>query len=361
MLAISSCASLQVKKPQDVKKPGKYLLYSLPEDVLVVRLLIEEKQFFKGPYADYAQEFLEIDHVRKANQTQYSLQRADISSFSMPDRDHYYYYKSRCSRFTEKVVTDEQQILCGFNCSRQKKNNYTTFSYLKNYDLPEILFPDACNDGTRKEVTDTTYKTTLIDSNFVKVPVLKKTIEAKTTADKAEEAANHLMRVRKRMFKFISGAYDNVPQPNTVEAIVNELTREEEEYLSLFAGKEYSNTFVVSLQLKPYADTSVIVAWFSEKAGLSAVQKPGYVPVMVEYTALDHLDSLKKYNPAADKKSVRGLIYRIPARTRVSLKMNNSLIMQKDMMISQKGMLTVYPASVLRKTKNGVALPPVSE
>jgi hypothetical protein len=41
--------------------------------------------------------------------------------------------------------------------------------------------------------------------------------------------------------------------------------------------------------------------------------------------------------------------------------MNNSLIMQKDMMISQKGMLTVYPASVLRKTKNGVALPPVSE
>lgn len=361
VLLISSCASVHVKKPQDVKKPGKYLFYSLPEDVIVVQLLIEETRFYKGPFADYAKDLLEIENVRKTNQVSYTIQKAEVKSIRVPDRNHYYYYKHRCKRMTDKVVVDEQNILYGISSNSPRINSFPAFSYLKNSNYPEIPFADACNNGTKKEVTDTTYKTTFIDSTFVKVPVLKTSLSAKTTADKAEDAANHLMRIRKRTFKFISGAYETVPQPQTTEAILQELGREESEYLSLFTGKEYSSRYLVSLHLTPGTDTTHIIAWFSDKTGLSAVQKPGYVPLAIELDELGHLDTLKKYQTIPDKKRINGIVYRIPARTRVSLKMNNALILQKDMLISQKGLLSVYPAVAVKKTKNGVVLHPVSE
>ncbi len=104
-----------------------------------------------------------------------------------------------------------------------------------------------------------------------------------------------------------------------------------------------------------------MIAWFSDKQGLSAVQKPGFVPVTAEIVTLQHLDTLKKYYDINIDKPKNGLVYRIPCRTRVSLKLNNALISQKDFMISQMGVLKVMPSSVLRKTKSGVVLFPASE
>jgi len=357
VIVISSCASVRVKRAGEVKNQGRYIMYALPENVVVVKLLLEEKHFYKGPYAEYAKEFLGIENAVKSNTVSFSIVKAELGEYQIPDPDQYYYFMSACHKLSDKLKVDNQSILCGFALDCKKTDNFPSFNYMKNNDLLEILFPDACNDGTLKEVTDTTYKTMQVDSSFVKVPVLKTKLEAKTFADKAEDAANHLMRIRKRKFKFLSGAYELVPESNTVEPIVEELNREEAEYLSLFTGKEFSNNFTVKLQYIPRNDTTVILAWFSEKQGLSAVQKPGFVPVSLEINSLQHLDTLRKYSPEI-KKTSKGIIYRIPCRTSVSVKLNNSLILQRDFMISQNGVLHVYPSAALHKTKNGVALPP---
>lgn len=360
-LALCSCAGIRVKRAYDVKNPDKGIVYALPENIIVTNIIIEEKHTYSGPYAGYAKELLSIDNVPLKNTTEYAIRQVFMNSYTIPDVEQYYFVYPACKKMIGNLSLDDQMILCGYNSGCPKKDDFPVYNYLKANNISEYPFPDACNDGTLKERMDTAYKTVLTDSNFVRVPVLKKSLEAKTEKDKAEDAANHLMRVRKRMFKFISGAYEQVPQEGTVERITEELKREESEYLSLFIGKEYFNRFSVKLSFKPEKDTSYVIAWFSDKQGLSAVQKPGFVPVTAEIEALQHLDTLKKYYAPDIKKPKNGLVYRIPCRTRVSLKLNNALISQKDFLVSQMGVLKVMPSSVLRKTKSGVLLSPASE
>ena|GEM_PF-5038792 len=359
-LLLCSCASIKVRRANEVKNPDNGIFYTLPENIVVANLIIEEKVSYKGPFAEYAKELLKLDEVIQKNSVEYSVKKVYLNTYSIPDQQQYYFAYPSCKEMLRNISVDDQMILCGYNVQCGKTNDFPFYSYLKENNISEVPFPDACNDGTKKEINDTTYKTVYVDSNFVQVPVLKKSLEAKTVADKAEDAANHLMRVRKRMFKFISGAYEQVPQEGTVEPIVEELKREEQEYLSLFTGKHYTNSFSVKLTFKPEKDSSIVLAWYSEKQGLSAVQKPGFVPVTAEIQSLQHLDSLKKYAIIDLSKPKKGIVYRIPCRTRISLKINNAVISQQDFLISQMGVLKLMPSAVLRKTKNGVQMSPAS-
>ncbi|MBN1182431.1 MAG: DUF4831 family protein [Bacteroidales bacterium] len=338
------------RKMEDVK--GVSFFYSLPRTHLQFHIYVEKTTLVRGPYADWAKEYLGIDKVIEQDEVIWQIRQVDLTTYQDNDPNELY---------GAKVSGNTSQLIALLSLSGQGLiADISPVSYIAGYSNIDKLdkesnIPDFKDVSVKRnfyEEKDTIYKTLFVDTAFIKVPVIKSYLEKKTDQEKAREAANFIIKTRKRRFKLIAGQYDAMPEGKAMEVSVEELNKIEEEYLSLFIGKELKDNSCYIIDFIPEERVELkqdILCKFSKTEGiLPATSKLGN-PVNV-ITRLDIDPNIDKlFNGLDEGAANKGLIYRVPAQVEVSLTLERNNLFNGTVLISQFGQKMLMPASLLKK------------
>ncbi|NCO54187.1 MAG: hypothetical protein COS14_02545 [Bacteroidetes bacterium CG02_land_8_20_14_3_00_31_25] len=351
-----SCNSIKVVNVSYVKKlPKNYFLYMLPRNIISIDIELTEIKTINGPYYKFAEKFLGIKNVPQSNSIEYFISNADLKVLSEPDSNNLYFVIPSCKKQIKSISLTNTGIITSINSDNTEKYDNERANNLVNNYIPfqSETFTELSQKDFIKIKIDTIWKQVKIDTNFVRIPVQKKTIDTLSFESKAKEAAHHILRLRKRLFKLLTGAYEKVPIMNSVSDVIKELKNEEEEYLSLFIGK----TFTYKLNYRYYYTPDnkdygkkVDLCFYSSTKGISNNNFTNNKPVVLEINnngTLSRLDTtFNKFNKASNKK---GFVYRIPEIVTASLIVGENILIEKQVSISQLGVLCNLPVNYINK------------
>jgi hypothetical protein len=346
-LLVSSCISLNQFVVTPVgEEPASYsqrFIYSLPQTVLEARMEFEKTIYLPGPYRQYAEKYLGISKFIKEEKVNWEITGIDVSVFSEPDPSQYYSVNLIRGTFqTEKYFELAQQGLVIDPMTAFSSNVTLPTSYQT--ALPAVL--EFSMKRNHKEKTDTLYKTVITDSSFVKIPILRKQKEAKTIEQKAEEAANLIIKIRKRRLKLVTGEYALFPEGKALEIAIEELDRTEKEYISLFTGKTYTERYSRSFFIVPSGnDEKTVFMNFSESKGLLPKESHEGKAVAIELKPNEGYPIGISRNEQIQKNT---LYYRVPATCLVQITGTNDLLFEGRMSVFQAGSIFTLP---LKKSK----------
>ena len=362
-----ACSGIKVVNVKYAEKiPKNYLVYALPRSVLAIDVEVTEIRTLRGPYYEYSEKYMGIKDVSQTNRSEYFISNADVSLTAEPDSNNYYFIFPKGKSSIKSLNLTENGILLSIN---SKKPDVTIPAVSKNaisnqQPFPSVIFTELSQKDYIKEHIDTTWKQVKIDTNWVRVPVQKKTIEAITFEDKAKEAAHHIMRLRKRLFKLLSGAYNKVPDIKSSDVIVSELRKEEEEYLSLFIGKTFTRKYNYRFYYSPAIQNcgkQEVLAFLNTEKGLSAEKSGKVLPLTLVINRngnLSQLDTaISKFKKTTAK---QGIVYRIPELATINISLGNNSMLKKQFPIAQFGILNSMPCKSLKGKNSTVEFDPLS-
>ncbi len=363
----ASCTSIQVVNVKYAKKISKnYMVYALPRNVLAIDIEVAETRIMRGPYFEYAEKYMGIQNVPITNKSEFYISSSDIAISAEPDSSNYYFVFPKCSKKIKNINLTDNGILLSIN---SQNSSYNLPSLSKNatsnqHPFPANIFTTLSQNDYIKEKIDTVWKQVKVDTSWVRVPTQKKTIEAATFEDQAKEAAHHIMRLRKRLFKLMSGAYNKLPEVKSIDVIITELRKEEEEYLSLFIGKTFTRKYSYRFLYYPTIENCgkrEVLAFLNPEKGLFAEKSAKSFPLVIELNRngnLSQLDTaISKYKKASSK---QGIVYRIPEMATVNISIGNNALLEKQFPIAQFGILNNLPTNALKGKCSSLEFNPLS-
>lgn len=322
-------------------EPAEYTestIYALPKTGLKVDVNYQKDVFIPGPYADYALRLLGIAGVKKNREESYRLGEVKIETNTEPDGKAFYSLTSQNGKINYELINwalTNNLILAG--------------NFLSDTDIDVQKIQDGTNGIQFKNVTmesnvemkeQTIYKTVITDTSFVRVPVTSQQIERKTLEKKAEEAAKLILEIRSDRYYLAAGIVDPMPDNFNLQAAFNELDKLEEEYLSLFVGKSFTEYLRKGYYIIPEGSVEkehIVLDHFSDERGLASGEGES-VELVIE--------------PAGNAKSFRNLLpqgpeaevynhfyYRIPEVCDIKVVHGNRLLFNKRISIYQAGAL----------------------
>lgn len=312
-------------------------VYGLPRTAFEVKVYYELVRKIKGPYAAYADKYLGITRVTDRNERWWQITDIHIRSFTEPDPSQIYGLQNIQGQFNPDPFThlSRQGLILhpGEKIWAEAHMDQPALSDL----VDPAWFTDLSVKRNLQEKTDTLYKTVLTDSSFIRIPVLKKQIVAKTTEEKAEEAANFLIKLRKRRFKLMSGQYEVYPEGTALETAVRELNALEEEYLSLFIGKTIKDSYVRSFIVVPVVEGTIDLAWFSLAGGMMDRRTSEAERLQFKIGVDDALPVSPRISPKENT-----LFYRMPVPTAVSVNLGSEVRAVARTQVYQLGPVIPY-------------------
>lgn len=334
LLLAASCTPsqhIEVTKSQQVQGTPQTIIYSLPQTRLDITIEATKTTIIRGPYAEYAQKYLNIADAPLNNQETYEISSITIVPAFEPDPALAYAitYKQYPENL-EKLFALTSQGLILF-----PKQEFGAVTEIKTSKVPEtnVPFDDNLYEPNISEKVDTLYKTILTDSSFVKIPVIKKSVSAKNQEDRAKEMANVLLKLRKRRLKLMLGEYEYHPDGPALKVLSQELAKMEEQYLSLFTGKRIVEKQKYQYTLFPEQRTSKDLCWFSPVSGISEVSKPNSKPIRLELSVKQ-----AETSPVASAEKVTdALYYRIPNMADVSVTIGTEVFTRTRIPVYQAG------------------------
>lgn len=351
-----ACNSVKVVNVKYANKiPKNYLLYSLPQNVVEINIELTEINTIKGPYFEFAEKYLGIKNVAKKNNVEYFISNSNLSVFAQPDSSNMYFVIQSCKNKINSFSLTNTGILTSINYDKNEVVNKEISKNLTQNFSPfqSEMFTEISQKDFIKEKIDTIWKQIKVDTNFVRVPMQKKTIDSLSFEDKAKEAAHHVLRIRKRLFKLLSGAYEKVPVMNSVSDVIKELKSEEEEYLSLFIGKTYTRKLNYRYYYTPNINDvgkRVQIANFNSNKGILEQSAKNNEQLILEINnngSISKLDTaFSKFSRASNKK---GIAYRVPELVTFSLFVGENLLLENQIQIAQFGVLCNLPVNYINK------------
>ena len=362
VLFLVSCTRYQVYHLNSLsdKKVKNGILYNLPQTALIVEVDVEKSIKIKGPYAEYADKLLGLKNVIAFNQTSYEIKNIRIKSIEVPDTSQFYLVKvNRNKSFFGKkkshsVSIGEDLNLLALNSRKSDVNKVKDESFeihTKSQTYPNLFKLYA--DASQVEKIDTVYETYKLDTIVMSKPVIKRTLITKTPEQRAEEAADYILKFRLKRFELLS-AYQEVPySKEAFEFLTKQLELTENQYLELFTGisltevSKYQFVVVPELESK---NKSVNLFGFSNTKGIcdaSDMQSETYAIHFESLASSSVLDSLKLNKIKSSKKP--GVYYRIPERNKIYFSVNGEELQQYYFdFISQFGSVHYLPNSAFK-------------
>lgn len=277
------------------------VIYSLPRTGLLIKVETKSTTFVPGPYAAYAEKYLGIKNVNTTASTKWSISAISLTTFSEPDPNAVY---KAMNEIAAQVSLTEDGIIAGIRLKGENKP-----SKVIGYDA----ITSQANPSPFTDLSSSEYYFTEIDATNG-----TETMRYKSTEEKAREAADYLIRLRKKRAFEILSASDVVPEDGKgYEVFIKEAQRLEELYVSLFTGKTISNTNWSTFSYVPDENDvkNEVLFRFSDDKGILPKSDISGKPVMISITKnadfTKTVNQLKKSdNPNAGES---GIYYRIPA------------------------------------------------
>ena len=195
----------------------------------------------------------------------------------------------------------------------------------------------------------TLYRNQKRESAYNKVSVQQNMVVEKTPEKRAAETADMILKIRQQRFQIVTGDTDATYSGEAMGAAIDELTRLEQEYMTLFVGYSEYQTQRMRFEVIPEADreSQMYIAFrLSDDNGLVAADNLSGRPVVMEIVPQTFAEP--EVTAAVDPKAAKAEVYyRIPAMCSVKLINSGDVIMQSRIPVYQLGRESSLPANVI--------------
>ncbi len=340
VLACSPTGKISVTNVNDsgYRQAGTFL-YSLPQTVLDITVEAEETEIIPGPYRQYAAKYLGIQDVPSKVEHSWKLITVKVDIHMETDPDFIFAvqgsFQPDAFPGLDKLIQDSMILDLSRNPTK-----YITYNNVPE-NTPEPYFTDLSIKRNFVAEKNIEVSRVMPDSNSVSRPANKRTLREKTLEQKAEEAANFLIKLKKRRFKMVSGLNDSTPQGEGVESALKELARVEEAYLSLFIGKRTifhtKRNFHYTPPIGKKADRIVLFR-FSESDGFLNANETGGKPVLFDLAGTNKTKGLEQSASFAHLDD-NMILYRIPELVNAKLIYGEVVLSESLVPVFQSGAL----------------------
>ena len=336
ILALPMVVSAQKKSD-----PEGLLTYSLPSTTIMLEVEAVQEIFYAGPYAKYAEKYLGIE-TRQKNET--SVQLTQVKMVPLVEADQ----NRRYSLNVKKGQVDASFL-------KLSSEGLISFSDAKYGDGAMWRFPtDGQGNFSGKGVSSnlTSETTTLYGSgknnNKGNGAVKQDMLVGKTPEQKAAEAAEMIVKLRKQRLQIVTGDTDATYSGEAMGAAIAELTRLEEEYLVLFTGYSVYQTQKMVFEVIPDVNnqSQMYIAFrLSDTEGLVPADNLSGKPVVMQIIPQEFAQTEVSEEMQKNKKEILAY-FRIPAVCTVKLMDGANLLLQNRMPIYQLGQESSLPVNV---------------
>ncbi len=335
LAAMSPVASAQ-KKEVD---PVGFLTYSLPSTTITLDVEAVQEKFYAGPYAKYAEKYLGIK-ARQQDETAYQLTEVRMIPFVEADQSRRYSLNVKKGTIEATFLKLSAGGLISF-----ADGNFATESVWR---FPTATFGDFSDLGVTSNVTSestTLYRSSKND----KVSVQHSMMVEKSPEKRAAETAEMILGLREKRLQIVTGDTDATYSGEAMGAAIEELTRLEKEYMTLFIGYSEYQTQRMKFEVIPDADreSQMYIAFrLSDTAGLVPADDLNGRPIVMEIVPQDFAQPSLAPVETRNAKPVEAY-YRIPEMCNVKLIDSGNVILQNRMPVYQLGKESSLPVNVI--------------
>ncbi len=349
LTACSPTAKISVTNLHDLANyQANSMIYALPRTRLAIELEIFHHHTVPGPYYAYAEKYLGIKGAPSVSTQTFELGTVRLHPFREADPDYYYSLTSSIP----SVDLSRFYTFCdaGLLLDNQNFLSFSEYRPADTEDTDIIYFTDL---SVKKKVISGNGKAMKQkDSNLVPtdLPVTKSKEQKRSTEDMAKAASDFIIKIRKRRFKLMAGQYDVFPEGTALETAIRELNALEEEYLSLFIGKTYTDTLKQTYFYAPQAAQDLertVICRISEETGFEDPGSTAGKPLVLELKSLGNTDALKDIAfPQAGPVYEDVIFYRLPEKALIRLFYGSKIVIEAEEPVYQYGPLVPYSLSL---------------
>jgi len=301
----------------------KGLIYALPRTVLKVRVEAVKDIIIPGPFGRFAYKYLGISDAPVKKTEEWRIANIDIVPSIESDPTSLYAVTPGDDDKVDFLKLYSNGLIIPISGIGE---NSTPVKTLTGIDQDNgIHFTDISIQPFISNEKTTFYNKVKRDSVFIRVPVQKDMIVEKSIEEKARDAADFIFSLRKRRSDFLSVDADHNLNGEGLKIALDEINRLEEEYLSLFIGKSYSENSVSNFDYipnQPDGETSIIFRFSATKGILASSDLSGN-PFLLKSepeTVPESYDLLFKSISLEKGKSIKDVIYyRIPISANIKI------------------------------------------
>ncbi|NOY36789.1 MAG: DUF4831 family protein [Chlorobi bacterium] len=337
---------IKIEDGKSLTQPG--LLYALPMTSFSVDVEATRIIYKRGPYYAYANKLLDLDEIIDRDREEWTLDRVSVRQYLEADPGEYYQVISNGDLQPAAMKLSHEGLILLLNPSDYNKMP----SAFADESLPfnGMAFPFRNLSGSVKQYRDTAYRTVATDTSFIQIPVIITKQRILTPEEKAADAAQTLIRIRKRKFRLVSRNNDEVSLPDGpgLEIAVRELDKLEADYLALFAGKKYRRTYHYRYVFTPSdtTDNPIILFRFLPALGVLPPEDLRGDAVNVSWEKLGKTSLI--VSPADTLSTgIPSIIYRIPEVANLKVYFGNRVLFSHHALLYQMGAKTEIPANVV--------------
>lgn len=364
--------SVRVEKIEAGQTLNDYFAYyALPRTVLDIEVVVEKTMLRPGPFQEHARRLLGIEDVITRARTAHRIKEVRLSQHAEKDPGEIYRVTTEGDPIGARLTLTPEGILAGVNLPWKPMGpeGPTTNVLLREdpFYFPE--YPDLSLRKNIEEVSDTLFWKVRTDTSFKMIPLLESKVNQKTVIRQAEEAANVIMKLRKRRFYLLNGEYayreevrTPMPEGEALEIILRELAQMEYDYLSLFIGRIQTEETVYSYQYTPkgqgYTEAETLLA-FSNQQGILPPEDTSGDPVRIQLNRTDDnpIDQVT-WEEDPKKPAVAGLAHRVPEKMMVSLWQGGQKRLERELLIAQAGRIEFLPVDLVTDPKTAIEFYP---
>ena len=307
--------------------------YSLPQTVIVVEVDAVKEVHYAGPYAAYAAQMLGINVPQK---DEYRSYIKEIRTCSRVEADP-------VVRLTVPSQAESGLMALSFlglvSFGTRAEAERSTWSFQR--EIPDADFSKQSLTEPFTTVKQTVYKDVQTDTSFTRIAIQQDVTVARSLEEKAREAADRVLRAREEKFKITIGDTDATYSGDALGSAIAELTRVEQEYLTLFTGYSVQKTESRTFEIIPVKGTETYdVFRLSDSEGLlepdAKAGKPYYMDVIPA--------PLGTPRPDESGKAPKGtpVYYRIPSVCSVTLGVGTKPLAKIRVPVYQLGEESLY-------------------
>ena len=265
VLSLSAFAQVQVYPLKEFPSKGvKYVgkvQYALPTTTLKVTVSVSKVQDIRGYFADYAESLLGLTNIIQQNRTYYKLNSVDIEPITAPDDSKV--FVAYTSNYDLAKLWQEESITATDVLAATPLTTYTTHTAT----LPDFFKNYA--DISYTQQSETFVDTKIIDGVVTQVPASHTKTVSKSFESKAREAADAIVKSRKDQYNLAAGEQETPYSGEAMQAMLSELKKWENNYMSLFTGVSISDTMVYVFYITPEDLTPATAFYFNATKGFN--------------------------------------------------------------------------------------------
>ena len=303
--------------------PAQEVSYALPSTSVTVKVEVRQETFFAGPYAQFAKRMLNMS-VSDQDAITSEITRVELIPRVEADTDAWY----TCDQESAALLSLSAQGLVSMG------NSQVPFSWRF---LPGLKadFTDKGLTVPEKEAVETVFREMPTDTGLVTIPVEHKILVEKTLEDKASDAADVILQVRKERLNIASGNTDASYSGESLRAALQELERIEAEYMALFRGYSVVRKQVCTFEVLPSRGVN------HHRYFVFRLTEDGPVTEGVSgtpyYLELQPEGSLPEEEQTDKRKIKGGVRYRIPRVCKVTFSRDGHPLLQTRLPFYQLG------------------------